>query len=125
LWGLAGYTVFFLAPALKLPPELPGAASDGLQTRQFWWIATVLCSALGLVGLVFCKSTMLKLLGGVILVLPHLLSGPQHQAFAGSVPDLLAHQFVIAVGTVNLLFWLSLGLATSWSFRLTHADAQR
>jgi len=34
LYGLAGYVVFFAAPALGLPPELPGTAAAELGLRQ-------------------------------------------------------------------------------------------
>lgn len=124
LWGLAGYMVFFLAPALKLPPELPGAASSDLQVRQLWWVATVLCSALGLFGVVFSKSALLKLLGAGILLMPYLIDGPPHSEYTGSAPELLDHRFVIAVGMVNFFFWLALGLVTSWSFRLVDANVE-
>jgi cobalt transporter subunit CbtA len=121
LWGLAGYMVFFLAPALKLPPELPGAATFDLQSRQLWWIATVLCSAVGLFGIVFSKQAMLKLLAAGFLALPHLLGGPLYPEYTSDVPEILVHQFVLAVGAVNFVFWIVLGLATSWSYRVTHS----
>jgi predicted cobalt transporter CbtA len=31
LWGLAGYGVFFVAPSLGLPPEVPGTLAAPLQ----------------------------------------------------------------------------------------------
>src|SRR3989344_6484250 len=48
LWGLAGYVVFFVAPALGLPPEIPGAEAAPLESRQLWWAFTVVCTAAGL-----------------------------------------------------------------------------
>src|SRR6476646_81924 len=38
LWGLAGYASFALAPALGLPPELPGVEAGPIVLRQLWWI---------------------------------------------------------------------------------------
>ena len=35
-WGLAGFLVFFAAPSLGLPPELPGTDSADLHNRQGW-----------------------------------------------------------------------------------------
>ncbi len=37
LWGLAGFATLFLAPAIGLPPEIPGAVSAALEHRQLWW----------------------------------------------------------------------------------------
>ena len=34
LWGLAGYTIFFVAPSLGLPPEVPGTEAADLKDRQ-------------------------------------------------------------------------------------------
>src|SRR5438477_9303646 len=48
LWGTAGYAVFFVAPSLGLPPELPGAQSAPLRDRPLWWVGTVIFSAAGL-----------------------------------------------------------------------------
>ncbi len=36
LWGLAGYTVFFLNPSAGLTPEIPGAQAAALGSRQAW-----------------------------------------------------------------------------------------
>ncbi len=36
LWGAAGYAVFFVAPSLGLPPELPGTESAPLRDRTLW-----------------------------------------------------------------------------------------
>jgi len=45
LWGLAGFAVFSLAPALGLPPELPGAHAADLAARQAWWVGTAIATA--------------------------------------------------------------------------------
>lgn len=77
LWGLAGYAVFCLAPSLGLPPELPGTAAADLVQRQYWWIATAAATAVGLALLVFGGNWPLKLVGAVLLALPHLFGAPQ------------------------------------------------
>ena len=48
IWGAAGFAVFALAPAIGLPPELPGMQAAGLAARQEWWILTAAATALGL-----------------------------------------------------------------------------
>ena len=44
-WGLAGYAAFTLAPALGMPPELPGMVAGDLAARQAWWVGTVAATA--------------------------------------------------------------------------------
>ena len=39
--GLIGFAVLSLAPAIDLPPELPGMEAAELADRQLWWVATV------------------------------------------------------------------------------------
>ena len=53
LWGLSGFGIVSLAPALGLPPELPGTLSAELGMRQGWWFLCVAATALGLWGMVY------------------------------------------------------------------------
>ena len=48
LWGVGGFVVFSLAPAIGLPPELPGVDAASLPQRQLWWVLTVAATAAGL-----------------------------------------------------------------------------
>ena len=75
LWGLAGYAVFFVAPALGLPPEIPGAEAAPLESRQIWWVLTVVATAAGLAGAAFGKSPW-RWAALALLVVPHLLGAP-------------------------------------------------
>ena len=109
LWGLAGYTVFFLAPALGLPPDVPGAETAPLVDRQFWWLLTVVMTASGLVILVFMHSLKFKLLGLIMLGIPHLIGAPHPEVAASAAPQELAQAFVYATSFANALFWLALG----------------
>jgi len=109
LWGLAGYAVFFVAPSLGLPPEVPGAAAAPLADRQIWWLIAVLTTAAGLSLLVFARNWKLKLLGAVLLGTPHLIGAPQPQVDGGAAPIELAHAFVYATAIANAVFWLALG----------------
>ena len=58
VWAIAGYAVFFVAPALGLAPELPGANSAPLADRQIWWIAAVSSSGAGLWLATFGKTVV-------------------------------------------------------------------
>ena len=46
--GVAAFACLSLAPALGLPPQLPGSAVADLQARQLWWLGTVIATAIGL-----------------------------------------------------------------------------
>jgi len=109
LWGLAGYVVFFVAPSLGLPPEVPGTEAAPLADRQLWWLITVIVTASGLSLLIFARSWQLKMLGTVLLGIPHLIGAPQPQVHASAAPVELAHAFIYATAVANAVFWLALG----------------
>ncbi|NBA97428.1 CbtA family protein [Pseudomonas sp. R5(2019)] len=117
LWGLAGFAVFVLAPTLGLPPELPGTAAADLALRQFWWIGTAASTAVGLALIVFGKNWLLKVVGAVLLVAPHVMGAPQPDIHEMLAPEALVAEFKIASLVTNALFWLALGLACAWLFR--------
>jgi cobalt transporter subunit CbtA len=109
LWGLAGYTVFFIAPSLGLPPEVPGTAAAPLADRQIWWLMTVLMTAGGGALLIFARNRKLKLLGALLIGIPHLIGAPQPQIDGGAAPAELARAFIYATAIANAFFWLVLG----------------
>lgn len=116
LWGLAGFACFALAPALGLPPELPGMQAPELADRQIWWVATATASAAGLALLVFARPAASKALGAVVLVAPHVIGAPYtHET--GSVPAELAAQFVAASLAAAAVFWIVLGAVSGWLHR--------
>lgn len=117
LWGVAGYAVFFLAPSLGLPPEVPGTAAAPLASRQFWWLATVLASGSGLALLTFARSWQMKLLGVVLLAAPHLVGAPQPEIPASAAPEALARAFIYATAMANAAFWLALGGLTGHFYK--------
>jgi cobalt transporter subunit CbtA len=109
LWGLAGYVVFFVAPSLGLPPEVPGTEAARLTDRQIWWLLTVLCSAAGLALLAFPRSWAIRVLGAILLAAPHLIGAPQPQIHGSASPAGLVSSFVYAAVVTNCVFWLALG----------------
>ncbi len=110
LWGGAGFIVFFAAPALGLPPKLPGTAGAPLLDQQLWWISTAAASAVGIALLVFSRPRLLKGVGVLILLIPHIAGAPQPEQVYSLAPEFLAQQFVIASAISNATFWLLLGL---------------
>jgi cobalt transporter subunit CbtA len=108
-WGLAGYAVFFVAPALGLPPEVPGTAAAPLADRQLWWLLAAASSAAGLALLAFNRRRGFRLLGALLLALPHLIGAPQPAVHGSAAPAELARAFIYASALANLAFWLTLG----------------
>ena len=108
-WGLAGFSVFVLAPGLGLPPELPAMPAAELFPRQVWWTATALATAAGLALIAFRRSPLLAIAGVALIMAPHIVGAPQPVSFETAIPEGLHHQFVVAVTMTNLVYWVVLG----------------
>ena len=114
--GVCGYVVVFVAPAIGLPPEIPGSSSPALMSRQLWWTFAVLAVAVGL-GVLLLARHWKKLLGLPLLILPYAFV-PVHVGplFENSNPSVVAAlmalhtDFIWISAFTNLVFWLSLGL---------------
>ena len=115
LWGAAGFVVFVGAPALGLPPELPGMTAAGLEARQAWWVGTVIATALGIGLFVETKTLLPRLLGVVVIALPHVTGAPHPHMLESNVPAALSVQFAVASLFTSAFFWMVLG-ATSGHF---------
>jgi len=109
LWGLAGFAVFTLAPGLGLPPEVPGSMAADVAARQFWWAGAAVAAAVGLWLMVFARQHALKVLGVVVVAVPHIIGAPQPAEIGGAVPPELAGHFAAASIVVSAIFWASLG----------------
>lgn len=115
IWGLAGFIAVQLAPAMGLPPELPGTIAADVETRQIWWICTVLATAVGL-GLIAFGPMVAGLAGAVLIALPHIIGAPHLDTYFGvAAPELSAHFVAASLGT-SAVAWSLLGLftATLW-----------
>lgn len=110
LWGLAGFAIFTLAPSAGLPPELPGMPAADLFARQVWWWSTVAATAAGIGFLVMSGNAALKVLGVVVMALPHLVGAPQAPSHGTSVPAGLANTFAANTIATSAVFWMVLGL---------------
>ena len=124
LWGIAGYVVFWLAPAIGMPPEIPLQNAAPLELRQMWWVFAVICTAAGLAGLAFGKSPW-RWVAPVLLIVPHIVGAPHPDgAMFGDQPpaaaaqlEELAQQFLGASAIANAALWIVIGLVSSWSVR--------
>ncbi|MDP6476167.1 MAG: CbtA family protein [Alphaproteobacteria bacterium] len=115
LWGLAGFGIFNLAPALGLPPELPGSEAAALDGRQGWWILTVVLTALGLGLIAFARPVYVRALGVIPLVIPHVIGAPAPEHHGGLAPQEMAERFVYASLATSAAFWLALGALTAFA----------
>ncbi len=128
LWGLAGYLVFFVAPGIGLPPEIPGMQAAGLEERQWWWLFAVIFSAAA-VAILYLAPIKLKVLAVVPVALPYLVGAPEFNGSEFSHPSAeavaalqqLHHQFVLSSAITNLMFWLVLGLLCGWLLTRNHS----
>ncbi len=110
LWGLAGFAVFSVAPALGAPPVLPGMETAPLQDRKIWWIGTTMVSAAGLWLVALVQVRWINVLGVLLLALPHLVGAPALVlGQKETLPPQLAAQFAVATLFVSGLFWTALG----------------
>ena len=118
-WGAAAYAVFFVAPSLGLPPEVPGTQAAELSHRQLWWVLTAVSTAAGLGLIAFARHGAIKLVGAVLLALPHIIGAPQPQTHASTAPVELATAFIVATAIANAVFWLSLGTLVGFFYKKT------
>jgi cobalt transporter subunit CbtA len=118
-WGLAGFATFSLAPALGLPPELPGAHPADLLARQVWWISTAAATAAGLACVVLSRTMPLRLLGVALIALPHLIGAPQPIQADGDLPADMVRAFGVGSLAVSAVMWLILGALTPALMRRT------
>ena len=114
IWGLAGFVSVNLAPAVGLPPELPGMPAADLVLRQAWWLATAAATALGIAALLLRTHWATRLFGAALILAPHVIGAPHPiGAEASAVPAHLAAQFVAASLASNLVFWALLGILSA------------
>jgi cobalt transporter subunit CbtA len=122
VWGLAGFAAFSAAPALGLPPALPGMQAADLVARQIWWVGTVAGTITGMVILFFAPRPVPLVLSAVLILAPHIIGAPSHALAARALPATLAAEFAVASLVTAQLFWMVLGGATGYFFdRLKNA----
>ena len=113
LWGIGGYATFFFAPALGLPPELPGTTLTALAPRQLWWLLAVTFTGIGLLLLSLGSPGWVKVIGVALLPVPHLVGVPWSESYSGAAPEALTSVFFVHTAIVNAIFWLLLGAVSA------------
>ena len=112
--GFLGFVTFSLAPSAGLSPELPGMPAADLGARQIWWWATVVATGAGLACIALLENVAFKVVGAIIIALPHIVGAPHPTETASGVPAVLAAQFAANSLATAALFWVVLGVCLCW-----------
>ena len=114
VWGLAGFLAIQLAPAVGLPPELPGTMAADLVARQIWWVATAAATVAGLALIAFGSDLPKGLIGAALILLPQMIGAPHLDNYFGIAPPELSAQFATASLGVAAASWAVLGLVAAY-----------
>lgn len=131
-FAIGGYVATSLAPALGLPPELPGMGGADLELRQFWWLGTVVATGPALCLVARSRAAWAVALALALAALPHAIGAPigaPGVSAASDVPPVLAAQFAARSLAIAFVFWVTLGLGLGrvWTLtdRMEVAEARR
>ena len=125
-WGAAGFFSFSLAPALGLPPELPGAAAVDLVSRQVWWLSTAFASCLGLAAIAFARAWVWRIGGLALLLAPHIVGAPQPDSgLVGLAPPELASHFAVLSLFTGAVLWAVVGGLGARFFNRARGDGDQ
>jgi cobalt transporter subunit CbtA len=114
VWGLCGFVIVQLAPAVGLPPELPGTIAGELFARQIWWFGTIVATAAGVWLIAFGATAVLALIGVILCLLPHVIGAPHLDTYFGIAPPELSAEFATRSMGTALFGWTLLGGATAY-----------
>lgn len=123
-FAVAGFASVALAPGLGLPPELPGSAAAPLAARQAWWVMTAAATGMGLY-LITIRRALITILGGLVLIITHVVGAPQAPEAASELPAALAAQFAARSLAISFVFWILIGLGLGWAWQAFSRDTQR
>ncbi len=113
VWGLAGFVAVQFAPALGLPPELPGTITPEVGPRQVWWSLTILATAAALGLFAFTRGIVPVLAGVVLILAPHVIGAPHLDTYYGIAPPELAASFATRSLGAAAAAWVLLGVFTA------------
>lgn len=110
IWGLCGFIAVSFAPAIGLPPELPGMPAAGVVARQAWWFGTIVCTSFA-IWLLVTQNQWFKYPGAALLALaPHVFGAPHPPSDEIIVPAGLAAEFATSSLGANFVLWILIGL---------------
>lgn len=114
IWGLAGFVAVQLAPAIGLPPELPGTPATEVGPRQAWWAATIFMTAAGIALIAFGEGVVAAIAGTALILAPHLVGAPHLDTYWGVAPPELSAEFATVSLGVAAAGWTLLGFLCAW-----------
>jgi cobalt transporter subunit CbtA len=120
--GLCGFMSVSLAPAMGLPPSLPGMPDAPVDARQIWWAATVITTAVGLWILLVRKEKYAWISAVLIMATPHLIGAPLPPEVQSDVPATLAARFVGTSLACSLIFWCVIGYLLARALELSGGE---
>jgi cobalt transporter subunit CbtA len=109
VWGLCGFLAVTLAPAMGLPPELPGMPAGDVVARQIWWLGTIAATGAGIFLIATRSEAWAIALAIVLIGLPHIIGAPAAVHTESAVPPGLAASFAANAIAANAIFWLLIG----------------
>ena len=110
-WGFAGFAAFTLAPALGLPPGMPGMPTADTLARQIWWFTAAIGTGAAFVLVAKLRAPWALALAVALVLAPQLIAAPQAPNDPTAVPPRMTAEFVAAVLYNGAIFWVVLGLA--------------
>ena len=122
VWGVCGFLAVTLAPAVGLPPELPGMPGGDLVARQVWWIGTIAATAAGIFLIATRSEAWAIALAIVLIGLPHIIGAPAAVHGESAVPPALAASFAANAIAANAIFWLLIGQFLGLALNRTAKD---
>jgi len=117
LWGAAGYLVFSWRRRSVCRRKCRARRPRRCMTDNCGGCLAAGSTALGLGIFVYARHRLLKLLGLVLLLVPHLVGAPQPEVHASAAPESLALAFIQATAIANAVFWLALGGLTGFFYK--------
>ena len=121
-WGFLGFVTFSLAPAIGLPPELPGMPAADLFARQIWWWQAVIATGGGLLLMAKVKNAYAAAAGACLIALPHLIGAPDPVTFESTLPPHLASAYAANALGSALLLWALIGIFLGKGLNFTAKD---
>ena len=110
IWGVCGFLAVAVAPAVGLPPEVPGMPVADLLSRQIWWTSTIVATGIGIYLIAIKPELWAKVLAVVLIATPHIIGAPIAPNTPTTVPPGLAGEFVANSIAAAAVFWCVMGL---------------
>ncbi len=109
-WGVAGFAAFSLAPALGLPPGMPGMPVADTLARQIWWFGAAASTGAAFILVAKIRAPWALAVAVALVLLPQLIAAPAAPTDPSDVPPRLTAEFVSVVLYNSAIFWVVLGL---------------